>query len=673
LTPKAILNTGSFAFTDLTNKSYSSSQSFGVSANLGLSDKANAADPAQSSTESILNSSTYSYQNQSSTSVDKTLATVGNGNLTIGGAQGSPDGLNRDADAINKELYSIDRTQGNIDLTVDHRLLSEDGRKAIVEDAKRTEILGEAIADLAKQSVSLTGSGEGEDSVRDHIGNKQDYFTATKNFTQSPENKEHVATLENPNATPEQKQAAYTALANAIATYMGVDPTEAKVLMEKDPEFAGYHSRDTGIVYINDREHGNASDAVNTVGHETQHYLDNQQNPNATQSQQYQSNREEYAGIMGNATADYLNFNFAQNNYALAGSNTHSIGGTSSEIERNLNLLLDNRVLLGQENPDSLDSCGPLCMARLQAVTPVTTSPAIPGVGQSDALNQNEAAALALERGLKDLAGTLGNLGSGGTAVATLTKTEVFGKQLDSFEVFDMLEVGQAYQMPDGNVVVKRGNTDVSLEQPGSALLNSYEMVTPTQLGQQGGFLAPDEPAVTALPNPAPINPGLIVLDNTPPEIPGQIGGFESGESLPSLTGTPVHEGHWSDSIYLSESGDTWRNPATNQIEPLPVGTKIHEDHIYPKKSIKQLREMDLLTPDEQRLILNDPDNLQLMPASLNCSKGCTVEGSDRPWNPSEKVVPGGLHPDYRNWLKDQQEASQQRLQDMINKLRNGE
>ncbi|WP_221411441.1 hypothetical protein [Rheinheimera tangshanensis] len=326
--------------------------------------------------------------------------------------------------------------------------------------------------------------------------------------------------------------------------------------MASDPQFAGAYSRDTGIIYVNDAAHDDATAAVTTVGHETQHYLDNQQNPDAVQSPQYQSNREEYAGIMGNATADYLNFNFAQNNYALAGSNTHSIGGTSSEIERNLNLLLDNRVLLGQENPDSLDSCGPLCIARLQAATPVTTSPAIPGVGQNDALNQNEAAALALERGLKDFAGTLGNLGSGGTAVATLTETEVFGKQLDSFEVFDMLEVGQAYQMPDGNVVVKRGITDVSLEQPGSALLNSYEMVTPTQLGQQGGFLAPDEPVVTALPNPAPINPGLIVLDNTPPEIPGQIGGFEIGESLPSLTGTPVHEGHWSDSIYLSESGN---------------------------------------------------------------------------------------------------------------------
>ena len=78
-----------------------------------------------------------------------------------------------------------------------------------------------------------------------------------------------MATLANDNATPEQKQAAYTALVNEIATYMGVDPTEAKVLMESDPQFAGAFSRDTDTVYVNDLAHNNATEAVNTVGHET--------------------------------------------------------------------------------------------------------------------------------------------------------------------------------------------------------------------------------------------------------------------------------------------------------------------------------------------------------------------------------------------------------------------
>ncbi|HEX5792214.1 MAG TPA: hemagglutinin repeat-containing protein, partial [Rheinheimera sp.] len=346
------LNTGSLSFTDLNNRSYSSNQSFGVSGSVGIGGKENPGDPNQTN----INSSNYSYQNESSQSLDKTLATIGQGNVTVGGNDASPEGLNRDVDNINKEIYAVDRQQGNIDLTVDHRLLTEEGRKQIAEDAKRTEILGSAIVDIAENSVSLTGSGEGEDSLRDHIGNTQDYFTATKNFTQNTANTEHVATLENPNATPEQKQAAYTALVNEIATYLGVDPTEAKVLMQNDPQFAGAFSRDTDTVYVNDLAHNNATEAVNTVGHETQHYLDNQQNPNAERTEQYKDNRENYADIMGDATADYLGFNFAQNGSSLAGGNNHSLGSNADEAMRNLGLVTGNNTAYGAERPEALDN-----------------------------------------------------------------------------------------------------------------------------------------------------------------------------------------------------------------------------------------------------------------------------------------------------------------------------
>jgi len=348
------LSTGSLNTTDLTNRSYSSNQSFGVNASVGVSAAADPADPNLSE----LNSSNYSYQNESSQSLDKTLATIGEGSVSVNGEETSPEGVNRDVASVNKEIYDVDRQQGNIDLTVDHRLLSEDGRKQIAEDAKRTKIMGESIIDAVADSVSLTGSGEGEDSLRDHMGNKQDYFTATKNFTQNPANAEHMDTLSDNNATPEQKQAAYTALVNEIADYMGVDPTEAKVLMANDPRFAevaGAHSRDTDTVYVDDAAHDNASKAVNTVGHETQHYLDNQQTPDAEQTETYHDNREEYAVIMGDATEDYLGFNFAQNDTSLADGNTHNWGATTEERDRNKALVNGNNASFRQEDEQALD------------------------------------------------------------------------------------------------------------------------------------------------------------------------------------------------------------------------------------------------------------------------------------------------------------------------------
>ena len=348
------LNTGSLNTTDLTNRSYSSNQSFGVNASVGVSAAADPADPNVSE----LNSSNYSYQNESSQSLDKTLATIGEGSVSVNGEETTPDGVNRDVASVNEEIYDVDRQQGNIDLTVDHRLLSEDGRKQIAEDAKRTKIMGESIIDAVADSVSLTGSGEGEDSLRDHMGNKQDYFTATKTFTQNPANAEHVKTLSDGDATFEQKEAAYTALVNEIADYMGVDSTEAKVLMSNDPRFseiAGAHSRDTDTVYVDDAAHDNASDAVNTVGHETQHYLDNQQNPDAEQTETYHDNREEYAGIMGDATEDYLGFNFAQNDTSLADGNSHNWGATTEERDRNKALVNENNASFRQEDEQALD------------------------------------------------------------------------------------------------------------------------------------------------------------------------------------------------------------------------------------------------------------------------------------------------------------------------------
>src|SRR5690606_7156671 len=116
-------------------------------------------------------------------------------------------------------------------------------RRQIREDVKRTEILGEAIVDMGKESVSFFGAGEGESSVREHIGNTQNYFTATKNFVQDGKNADHIKALSDPNATPIQKEAAYHALINTIAHQMGVDPLQAKILIDSDPQFAGAYSK----------------------------------------------------------------------------------------------------------------------------------------------------------------------------------------------------------------------------------------------------------------------------------------------------------------------------------------------------------------------------------------------------------------------------------------------
>src|SRR5690606_6976010 len=226
------LSTGSLSFTDLTDIHQSSQTSGSISTSIGLGAAPQLAKDGEGR-EMDINTTNITYSNTSQYDASKSLATLGSGNITVSGVllekdgelteagltEGSPlDRLNRDTTNLNKDLWSVERTEGNIDLQIDHRMFSEEGRKEIAEDFKRTEILGESIADLSQGSVSFLGNGDGESSLREHIGNKQDYFTATKNFVNNKDNETHVTTLGNADATLADKQAAYTALVNTIAT-----------------------------------------------------------------------------------------------------------------------------------------------------------------------------------------------------------------------------------------------------------------------------------------------------------------------------------------------------------------------------------------------------------------------------------------------------------------------
>ncbi|WED25512.1 tautomerase family protein [Vibrio sp. DW001] len=128
-------------------------------------------------------------------------------------------------------MFTVDRKQGDIDVTVDHRLLTEEGRKDIKEDVERTKMIGEAVVETAsKDSVGLMGDKEeGVSSFLDLLNTKNKYFDATKDFLTAKGNGEFTTAINDPNATPEQKQAAYQALTNHIAAKFGIDPADVKL------------------------------------------------------------------------------------------------------------------------------------------------------------------------------------------------------------------------------------------------------------------------------------------------------------------------------------------------------------------------------------------------------------------------------------------------------------
>ncbi|WP_330961317.1 hypothetical protein [Photobacterium sp. 53610] len=102
------LTTGSLTFRDLNNTDYRQDMSGGLTSSVGLSGSINW----------TKNTTTLQYKNTSSYSKDKTLATLGQGEISIAD-DSDLTALNRDTQNTNRDLFDVDRQQGNVDVTLD--------------------------------------------------------------------------------------------------------------------------------------------------------------------------------------------------------------------------------------------------------------------------------------------------------------------------------------------------------------------------------------------------------------------------------------------------------------------------------------------------------------------------------------------------------------------------
>jgi hypothetical protein len=109
-----------------------------------------------------------------------------------------------------------------------------------------------------------------------------------------------------------------------------------------------------------------------------------------------------------------------------------------------------------------------------------------------------------------------------------------------------------------------------------------------------------------------------------------------------------------------------WRNPLTGKLEDIPAGTKFHKDYVFPQAEIKRLDGYNELSPSQRTALLNDPKNFQPLNGSMNCSKGCKVNGGANQWD-TYKGQP--LNPQYKSWLQDQQLGMERHFQSRIDEM----
>ncbi|WP_311567297.1 DUF6862 domain-containing protein [Photobacterium arenosum] len=294
----------------------------------------------QGGIDSTYNSSNLQYTNTSSYSKDKTLATLGQGEITLSD-DSDITALNRDTNSTTRDLFEVDRQQGNVDVTLDHRLLTEEGRNNIAEDVKRNELGLSSLADVVtKDSVSVGDTFE-------HVDNVQKNLDVQKLVASQAEGKFAVILNNLDTATASEKQAAINAYAAAYAEVYGVNIDSVLVVaVTKMTHGAHYMNGNAASkIVINDETMKNAKDYMTTLGHEVTH---GQVAQGGLDSRENKTLNEEYASLMGGYSAD--NYAFVLENSGLGtvreGDINRHHGNQSALISRNSsNYLADEAVL----------------------------------------------------------------------------------------------------------------------------------------------------------------------------------------------------------------------------------------------------------------------------------------------------------------------------------------
>ncbi|MFA6741120.1 MAG: hypothetical protein WCR78_06460 [Arcobacteraceae bacterium] len=153
--------TNTLTFGNSSNSNYSSNKSLGASANFNLGSKNDKNQDVQKGISSV----GYNASNSLSVNASKTLATLGQGNVTVKDIENSDelDRLNRDTNAINKDLYSS-KTGTSVDATLDTRLLTVEGREQIKKEyeemGKNMAIIGKTLPNAESDNPIEATAGE---------------------------------------------------------------------------------------------------------------------------------------------------------------------------------------------------------------------------------------------------------------------------------------------------------------------------------------------------------------------------------------------------------------------------------------------------------------------------------------------------------------------------------
>ncbi|WP_271270852.1 two-partner secretion domain-containing protein [Aliamphritea hakodatensis] len=180
------LNTQSFGFEDLTNRSYSTQRSAGITAGVNVATESNTGKDGNVTEkgDTAFDSGGVEYENTSGYRKTKTLATLGSGDITIRDDQDngtdSTERLNRDVTNTGKSLVDIRRQQGNFDVTITEELLAGGIATVVGNYAEQQVQAAEALKKLAEKLQET--DPEQAQALRDQVQAINDDWDETGTF-----------------------------------------------------------------------------------------------------------------------------------------------------------------------------------------------------------------------------------------------------------------------------------------------------------------------------------------------------------------------------------------------------------------------------------------------------------------------------------------------------------
>ena len=340
------LATNSLTFEDIKNSDESRNRGGGFSIS-GLGGKGDTTDSSQANPTATRNkapkgSTTISLVNESRWKEGNTKATIGDGNITIGGETATAEqllGLNRDSNKTEEITRDIIDGALNASVTIDNRLLTKTGRDSIKDDFKTSGDLivdiGGGVADLfTEKSTNLTGIGNTNTGLLKNIQEKLIKRNIGRSLANSADGREATRVLGDESATPAQKQAARNYIAQvARAEGLSKDTIESISYADSEDVSAGFHTRISdslagSTVFINEAkdENQNVGGTTEILGEELHHAIDAQRGVNHDGRNGL---REEYAKGAGQDFSNALTTAFAREDITFAGQRDNS--GTDYE------------------------------------------------------------------------------------------------------------------------------------------------------------------------------------------------------------------------------------------------------------------------------------------------------------------------------------------------------